>query len=241
MDSEVKFLFKPEVKEPVLIGGLPGVGQVGKLASEFLISKLSAKKIAEQLSPHFPHYTILGEDGILRPAKHEFYWARAGGRDLVILTGDCPITTPEGHYEVVSKILDAMEGLGVKEIYMIGGLPSSQSRGPKVVMIPNQPGSSHKPSKIETGPIVGVTGLLVSLARLRGIGGACLLAETGDPVVDSHSAKMVLETLSEQLGLKLDLSTLEEQAAALKEWVERMKKEVKRREPPQPEETWYIG
>jgi uncharacterized protein (TIGR00162 family) len=240
MDSEVRFLFKPEVKEPVLIGGLPGVGQVGKLASEFLISNLSAKKIAEQLSPHFPHYTILGEDGILRPARHEFYWARTGGRDLVILTGDCPITTPEGHYEVVSKILDALEDLGVKEIYMIGGLPPSGSRGSKVVVIPNQPGFG-KPSKAETGPIVGVTGLLVSMARLRGIGGACLLAETGDPVVDSQSAKMVLEILSEQLGLKLDLSTLDEQAAALREWVERMKREVKRREPPQPEETWYIG
>jgi uncharacterized protein (TIGR00162 family) len=243
MDSEVRFLLKPEMKTPILIGGLPGVGQVGKLASEFLISELAAQRIAEQLSPHFPHYTILEKDGILRASRHDFYWARVEGKDLIILTGDCPITTPEGHYEVASKILEAMEVWGVKEIYMLGGVifPTKSKGTPKVIIVPNHPDSSYKPSKIDIGPVVGLTGLLVSLARVKGIRGACLLAEAGDPVVDTHSAKLLLQTLSDLLGLKLDLSTLEKQALVLREWVEKMRKEMKRREPPQPEETWYIG
>jgi len=244
MDSEVRFLLKPELKDPVLIGGLPGVGYVGKLASEFLISELSAQKIAEQLSPHFPHYTILEKDGTLRASRHDFYWARVQGKDLIILTGDCPITTPEGHYEVASKILEAMEFWGVKEIYMLGGIVfSGRARGSsKVIIVPNQPDFiPHKPSKIEIGPVIGLTGLLVSLARVKGIRGACLLAEAGDPVVDTHSAKLLLQTLLELLGLDLDLSALEKQALVLREWIEKMKKEVKRREQPQREETWYIG
>jgi uncharacterized protein (TIGR00162 family) len=243
MNSEVRFLQKPQMKDPILIGGLPGVGQVGKLASEFLVWRLSAQKIAEQLSPHFPHYTILEKGGILRPSRFDYYWARVDGKDLIILTGDCPITTSEGHYEVASKILEAMEVWGVKEIYMLGGVvfPPRSKGTSKVIIIPNDSSFLKRSSKMETGPIVGLAGLLVSLAKVKGIRGACLLAEAGDPVVDTQSAKMVLETLCELLDLKLDLSTLEEQASALREWVEKMKREMKRREPPQPEETWYIG
>lgn len=244
MESTVRFFFKPEAENPILIGGLPGVGQVGKLASDFLISRLSAQKFAEQLSPHFPHYTILEKNGLLRPPTHSFYWTKIRGKDYFILTGDCPITTSEGHYEVASKILEAMEAQGVGEIYMLGGfIPSTPWKGKsRVVVIPNQPKLQiSKNSKLQVGPIVGLTGLLVSLAGIRGMKGACLLAEAGNPVLDSQSAKLVLETLSELLSLKLDLSTLDQQARAMEEWVERMRKEIERRETPRPEETWYIG
>jgi proteasome assembly chaperone (PAC2) family protein len=43
---------KPE--NPILIEGLPGIGQVGKLVAEYMIHMLGAEKIGEIHSIYFP-------------------------------------------------------------------------------------------------------------------------------------------------------------------------------------------
>ena len=45
---------KPKLKNPILIEGLPGIGNVGKLAVEHLIDKTNAVKFAEIYSKDFP-------------------------------------------------------------------------------------------------------------------------------------------------------------------------------------------
>lgn len=243
MRSEVRLLFRPDAKDPILIGGLPGVGHVGKLASDYLISQISAKKFAEQISPYFPHYSILEKGGLLRPSRYEMYWGKVNNKDLFILTGECPITTPEGHYEVAMELLKTIEELGVKEIYMLGGYISPRVRKQhKTVVIVNRPKLAEcKPSKVNVGPIIGLTGMLVSLAGTRGIKGTCLLAEAGDPVLDSVSARLLLEKLCELLNIKLDLSALEIQTEATRRWIEKMKEEIEKREVKKESTEWYIG
>jgi len=43
-----------ELKKPIMVVGLPGVGLVGKLVAEHLIDELKAEKVMEVYSPHFP-------------------------------------------------------------------------------------------------------------------------------------------------------------------------------------------
>ena len=50
----IEFTEKPKLKNPVFIEGLPGVGNVGKLAAEHLVDELNAKKFAEVYSKYFP-------------------------------------------------------------------------------------------------------------------------------------------------------------------------------------------
>jgi hypothetical protein len=95
------------------------------------------------------------------------------------------------------------------------------------------------------GPIIGAAGLLLGLGRLRGLRGICLLGETHGIVVDHRAAQAVLEVLTEILGVKLDLSNLEQRAKMTKEIMERVRREMeigerkaRRREE---EEAWYIG
>jgi len=40
-------LFTPELKDPIFVEGLPGFGNVGKIAARFLIEFTSAKPFAE--------------------------------------------------------------------------------------------------------------------------------------------------------------------------------------------------
>ena len=66
MDSKViKENGVPKLDKPVLIEGLPGVGNVGKLAAEYLISKLEAKKMSSIYSKHFPPQVLIGETGVI--------------------------------------------------------------------------------------------------------------------------------------------------------------------------------
>ena len=44
----------PELDKPILIEGLPGVGNVGKIAADFLAEKLNAKRFATVYSDSFP-------------------------------------------------------------------------------------------------------------------------------------------------------------------------------------------
>ena len=48
MNWEIKKISKaPELKNPVLIEGLPGIGNVAKIATDFLVHEMKAKKIYE--------------------------------------------------------------------------------------------------------------------------------------------------------------------------------------------------
>ena len=57
-----------------------------------------------------------------------------------------------------------------------------------------------------------MNGLLIGIASLRGLEGACLLGETSGYVVDAGASKAVLEQLSKVLGIPIDTSKLKEKA-----------------------------
>jgi uncharacterized protein (TIGR00162 family) len=251
-NTVVKILKKPKLNKPILIEGLPGMGYVGKLAAEHLLEVLHAKKFVEVLSPYFPHHVAVEADGTLRPLRNELYWARLDGRDVIIWTGDVQPVSTEGHYELVERVLDVAKRLGVKQIFTLGGYATGKysEAHPKVIGM----GDSKLLEKIRErgvmvekggGPIIGAAGLLLGLGRLRGLRGICLLGETHGIVVDHRAAQAVLEVLAEILGVKLDLSNLEQRAKMTKEIMERVRREIelgeRKEKQREEEEAWYIG
>ena len=55
---------KPKLSNPVLIGGLPGIGNVGKIAADYLIDKFKMEKLADMFSQYFPPQVFIDEEGI---------------------------------------------------------------------------------------------------------------------------------------------------------------------------------
>ena len=49
----IKYEHMPELNRPILIEGLPGIGNVGKIACDFLCEKIDAKKFATIYSESF--------------------------------------------------------------------------------------------------------------------------------------------------------------------------------------------
>src|SRR5271155_1270537 len=88
-----------KLKDPILIVGLPGIGNVGKLVAEHLRRTFGAEKIATMYSPHFPHQVIMLKNGGIRLVNNRFYVLKSRKQqknDIVILTGDAQAVTPEG-------------------------------------------------------------------------------------------------------------------------------------------------
>ena len=60
-----------QVKDPVFIVGLPGVGHVGKLVAEHLVEELDAEKVVEIYSKFFPPQVLVDENSEIRLVKNE--------------------------------------------------------------------------------------------------------------------------------------------------------------------------
>jgi len=234
--TTIKVQEKPKLKNPILIEGLPGVGNIGRVAVGYMISELGAKKFAHLYSEHFFPFVMLHDNYETRLLKNEFYYWKAkkkGQRDLILLVGDCQSLSPNGHYDVMESVLDFVEGLGVKDVITIGGLaigevevkPSVLGAVTDKKLMKRFKGNGIKFTAGEkVGYIVGAAGLLLGLGKERGINGLCLLGETsGFPIVtDPKAAEVVLNSLVKILGIKLSMAKLEQRVKEMEHFIKRV-------------------
>jgi len=238
-ETKIRMVAKlPKLKNPIFIEGLPGVGNVGRIAAGYMIEQLKAVKFAELLSPHFYPFVLLHQSSAVHVLKNEFYYWKAkssGQRDIIILVGDSQSIDPAGHYEIVETVLDFLEKLNVKEIITIAGLSVGRlDKEPKVIGAVSDPKVIKKYEKLgidfdagsKIGTIVGAAGLFIGLGRYRNMEGLCLLGETaGLPEIpDPKSAEAVLKILSIALGLKIDMSKLHEKIKEMDNFMKKISK-----------------
>ncbi len=233
--KETVIIEKAEVKlkNPILIEGLPGLGTVGKIVTRHLKRQMKAEKLADLYSPHFAYYVLVNRDGDVRLLRNEFYyWKNEEGEyDFILLTGDTQAQTIEGQYEVANKILEYAERKGVKLIITVGGFRTDVKDEPKVIAVSTNPKILRR--AIEAGavngpsgnPIVGIAGLLLGLARLKGnIDALCLLGETRGYMPDHKAAKSVLKVIAKMLNIEVNLSELDREIEKSEMILKRMQK-----------------
>ena len=243
---------KPKLNNPILIEGLPGIGNVGKLAVEHLIDTVNATKFAELYSKDFPPQVFINTDGTVKLVNNEFYYCKAkkkNQRDLVLLTGDYQGLSSQGQYELVEKILEICEEIGVKEMFTLGGYGlGHEIEKPKVlcattdkklVKTMKKHGAVFKKNE-PGGGIVGASGLLLGLGKIRGFQGTCFMGETPGYLVDPKSAKAVLKILMSITNVSVSLSALEKKAKEI-EYIAHQLKEMESTSKDKSEELKYIG
>jgi uncharacterized protein (TIGR00162 family) len=237
-ETYVKEKMKTELKNPVLVEGLPGMGMVGRIAVRFLIRHLSAKRFAELYSPHFPYYVLVNKKGSVRLLRAEFFFWENPNRksDLVFLIGDSQAQTIEGQYEVANSILEFAAKLGVKTIVTVGGYRKEVEEAPKVIAVSTNSELLEKALEANAiasppgNPIVGTAGLLLGLAKFKKINALCLLGETRGYLPDPWAAKSILEVLQKMFGLEIDLKAIDDQIEKSKQIATRMREIEERRE-----------
>jgi uncharacterized protein (TIGR00162 family) len=250
-DILVVYNERPKLKDPIFVEGLPGVGNVGKLAAEHLVDQLKAVKFAELYSKFFPPQILVNDSGTIRLVSNSLYYVSRPDavNDVVIMTGDYQGLTPDGQYELSDRTLQILKELGVQRIYTLGGYGLG-----KMIDKPRVLGAATDPelveemkkfgvtfSKGEPGSgIVGASGLLLGLGTVYGMRSVCLMGETSGYFVDPKGAQAVLEVLSKILDVKIDLTALEDKAEQIDAITSKLR-DVETPAEPKREDLGYIG
>ena len=79
---------KPKLTNPILVEGLPGIGNIGKVAVDFIIEEVNAKKLYEVTSFSFPHSVFVNEENLIEMPVIEVFYAKRKKQDLILLSGD---------------------------------------------------------------------------------------------------------------------------------------------------------
>lgn len=244
---------KPKIKDVIFIEGLPGVGNVGKLAAEHLIDELKAEKFADIYSKYFPPQVLVDDDGVVKLVNNELYFVKHNKKlkdDLLFLVGDYQGLTPEGQYNLSNKILEMVKGFGVKLIITLGGYGLGRMVdkpkvlgavvNPKMIKPMKDFGVAFQRGEPGSG-IVGASGLLLGLGKIDKIDGVCLMGETSGYFADPKSAQEVLKVLTKILDIEIDFSELETKANQ----IDKITSQIRDIEPPKlkkkDEDLHYIG
>ena len=214
---------KPKLKNPTLIAGLPGIGNVGKIAADFLTDSLGAKKIYDIFSYTFPNSVFVREDNLVELISISIYHAKVNKHDILFLVGDVQPTDEIASYEFCDGLLNLLKNTGCKEIITIGGIGMGElPKKPKLYITGNSEKivAKYKSNTLMSdkiygvvGPIIGVSGLLLGMGSKVGIPAVCILAETfGHPMyLGVKGAREILKVLSLKLNLGINFKSMDKE------------------------------
>ncbi len=228
---------EPELKNPYLIVGWPGIGNIGIIAINTLREMLGAEEFGE-IEPweFFYPRRISFKAGVLENLEfpeNKFYFKKTPNRDLIFFIGEEQPSYPGEKYAAGGKafkmanlVLDVGLKFGCKRVYTSGAAVSSihHKTKPRVWAVPNKKELIKEVKKYENtilmseiegrggqGNISGLNGLLLGVAKKRGLEGICVMGEIPIyvyqfPISYPKGSKSVLEVLSRMLEVDVDLS-----------------------------------
>ncbi len=256
----VRKIEEVKIRNPILIEGLPGIGNVGKIAMDFMIDTLRPKKIYEIHSDGFPHAVFVNEQNLVDLPTIRIFHKKIKDKDFLFLAGDVQPIDEASCYEFCNKVLDMMQEMKVREVITLGGIGLQKiPENPQVYCTGNSKKiiQKYKSPNLKceiygiVGPIMGVSGLLVGLAKYRDIPSIAMLAETfGHPTyVGIKGAREILKVLNKKLNMGLDLGRLEREIEQVDKDIKTRKEKItkmqeKKNEPQKPgkkPDISYIG
>ncbi len=247
----IKLYREPKLERPDLICGWPGIGSIGTMAVDYLRRAIAAEEFGE-IEPwdFFEPRKVIIRDGLLKDMEfpsNKFYYQRLKNKDLIIFIGEEQpaewaklYATGEKAYRMANLVLDVAEKFGSQRVYTSGAAVTQthHTLKPKVWAVPNSEDLVNEVRDYENtvlmseiegrrgqGAITGLNGLLLGVAKKRGINALCLMGEIpyylhGSPWPYPKASISVLEVLASTLGIDIDLIPLEEMARKIDENIE---------------------
>ena len=237
----VRLYFEPDLKNPIMFVGWPGIGNIGILAVKNLKDILRAEEFGEIESWEFfyPRKVII-KDGLLESLdfpNNKFFYSQIGHKDILFFIGEEQPSEGgrlygrgEKAYRMANFVMDVALQFGCKRVYTSGACVSfcHHQMKPRVcAVVSSEPlieeaknfSNTVLMSELEgrsggEGVITGLNGLLLAVAKMRGVDGMCLMGEIPDWLSSAglpypKAARSVLEVFAEILGVEFDLQFLD--------------------------------
>ena len=237
----IRLYKEPKLEKPDMIACWSGIGNIGLIAVDTLRGQLRAEELGE-IEPwdfFYPSKVII-KSGVLEDLEfpgNKFYYKRLGKKDLIFFIGEEQPTNggkvyAEGMkaYQMGNLVLDVAERFGCQRVYTSGAAVAltHHTLKPRVWAVTSSEDlinevRSYKNTVLmgeiegsgERGSITGLNGLLLGLAKKRGLDAICLMGEipdylSGAPFPYPRASKSVLETITNFLGIEIDYSALDD-------------------------------
>jgi predicted ATP-grasp superfamily ATP-dependent carboligase len=226
----IKIKKRPRLKNPSLIVGWPGMGEVAFKAVSYMIDKLKAEEFAEIPPCEFFYLTesVIREGILSIPAlpfsRFYYYKDKSGKNDLVFMLSDAQPDLAKAE-DYCKRIITLAKSFKIKSVIGFAAMPQPIDH--------NQPANvwftatnqkiiadlkKFDINILKEGQISGLNGLFLGLAKQEGLDGFCLLGEIPlytIQIENPRGAYVVLEALSKILNMKLNLSELIDQSRAM--------------------------
>jgi len=262
----IKLYKTPDLHKPTLFVGWPGIGQIGIIAVNSLKDLVRAEEFGEIESWDFfyPRKVSI-RDGLLEGLefpRNKFYYQRVHQKDLLFFIGEEQPAeggrihaSGEKAYQMANLVLDVGFRFGCERVYTSGACvsPVHHQMKPRVCAVTS---SEKLRSEIKEYPntflmselgevregdgiITGLNGLLLGVAKERGLEGMCLMGEipdwlSGASFAYPKASRSVLEVFGKILGIDMDLHFLDQ----IEEQVEKTVESFYEKFPPEMKEEY---
>ena len=255
---------EPELEQPVLIASWPGIANIGIIAVNYLVQMTDARAFAE-IEPwdFFEPSKVVIESGLLKDLEFpgsKFYFHRAEGQDLIFFVGeqqpaDAGTPFPGGTkpLEMAGLVMDVAQKFGCRRAYVPAAAvaPTHHSMRPRVWAVPNSEDliaevrgydntvlMSDIGQRGGQGAISGLNGLLLGIARKRGMEAICVMGEIpfylqGLPMAYPRASRSILEVLVDVLGIPLDFASLDEMVSQVEKAIVNLETQFFQQTPPE--------
>lgn len=236
----VRLYKEPKLNNPVMIACWPGIGNIGVIAVDILRRGMAAEELGE-IEPwdfFYPRKISIrnGELKDLEFPSNKFYFKRTGKKDVVFFIAeeqpsDGVKAYAEGTkaYRMANLIIDVAQKFGCHRVYTSGAAvaPIHHTARSRVWVVPNSEDLVGEVKSYENavlmsdiegrdgqGNITGLNGLLLGVARKRGLEAICVMGEIpvyihGFPVPYPKGSKSVLEVLSAVLDFEVSMDEID--------------------------------
>ena len=209
-----------ELDAPTLIEGLPGLGLVGKLATDHLVDQFEMTYYASVHCEGLPGVGVYREgDRIVRPAVRLYADAE---RDLLALQSDVPVSASAApdFAECITGWIDAQDALPV----YFSGYPGQSEADPRPVFgVATTDDAAERlvdldvAAPSENGAVGGPTGALLERAAETGVDGIGLIVESDPQFPDPEAAAALIEQgIGPLAGVDADVSELRDRAEEIR-------------------------
>lgn len=232
----IKEISSPKLKDPIFIAAWPGMGEVAYRSALFLKEVLGFKVFAK-LDTHryFKPAAVAVEAGLINmpntPAGFFYYHKAKGSRDMIIFLGEAQ--PPLEYAETISSsIVSFVKKYKSKLMFTFAAKPEpTEHKNPSAAWVCATHKDTLKAFKdlglkvLKDGQISGLNGIILGVAKRKGLRGACLLGEIPFYMVQIENPKAtlaILEVISQYLDLNLNLSPIAQRVKFIEEEIDKL-------------------
>ncbi|MCF7869597.1 MAG: PAC2 family protein [Candidatus Omnitrophica bacterium] len=232
----IKQLSNPKLKKPIFIAAWPGMGEVAYRSALFLKEAMNFKMFAKIRTEFFFKPAAVnvkaGITNIPKPPAGLFYYYKGKeGPDIILFLGQAQ--PPLDHAEELSGIIiKFIKKYNPKLILTFAAKPESidHKHQSSLWLAATHLSVIKQFEKTETkvlkkGQISGLNGILLGVAKYKGLKGACILAEIPFYTAQIENPKataIVLDLLINFFQIKLDISSIWKRAKFIEKEIDKL-------------------